>query len=195
MTSVIGEGGETVSPVLSTQPAWGKDRGIFTRNVGPLGDRARHQGEFRMDAKTGPEQVERVVAALKRATVRLINFLKSEDAAVRAAAADALRALDPPPIRDLTKALLKAKDTSFKVELIQVLGGLGEAYRTHVTLAFAELWQGGDPVIRRAIFAALCTMGPAPVEPRPTPAAAAPTQLDAPRGRARTRLSPPRPRR
>ncbi len=145
-----------------------------------------------MDAKvkTGPEQVERVVEAMKRTTVKLINLLMSEDEATRAAAADALRALDPPPIWDLTKALLKARDTSIKVELIRVMGGLGEAYRTHVNLAFAELWQGGDPVINQAIFAALRAMGPAPVEAKPTPAGAAPTQKDAPRGRARTRPSP-----
>ena len=146
-----------------------------------------------MDAKTGTEQVERVVEAMKRATVKLINYLKSEDTAVRAAAADALRALDPPPVWDLTKALLKARDTSFKVEIIKVLGGLGEAYRMHVTLAFAELWQGDDPVIKQAIFAALRSMGPAPVEAKPTPAGSRPTQDDAPRGRARTRPSPSRP--
>ena len=35
------------------------------------------------------------------------------------------------------------------------------AYRTHVTVALAQLWQGGDPAIRRAIVEALLTMGPA----------------------------------
>jgi len=38
----------------------------------------------------------------------------------------------------------------------------------------------GDPAIRQAIFAALRTMGPTPVEANPTPAGAAPTQDDAP---------------
>ena len=78
-----------------------------------------------------------------------------------AGAADALRGLDPPPVWDLIGALIKARDTRFRVEIIRVLGGLGEGYRVHVTVALAQLWQGGDPAIRRAIVEAVLTMGPA----------------------------------
>ncbi len=85
-----------------------------------------------------------------------------------AGAADALRGLDPPPVWDLIAALLKARDTAFKVEIIRVLGGLGEGYRVHVTVAFAQLWQGGDPAIRRAIVEAALSMVPASLEPIPT---------------------------
>jgi hypothetical protein len=46
----------------------------------------------------------------------------------------------------------------------RVLGGLGEGYRVHVTLALAQLWQGGDPAIRQAIVEAVLTMGPASLD-------------------------------
>ena len=77
-----------------------------------------------MDADAGPVQVRRAVEALKRATGALIDLLKSPDGAVRAGAADALRGLDPPPVWDLIGALIKARDTGFRVEIIRVLGGL-----------------------------------------------------------------------
>lgn len=83
--------------------------------------------------------------------------------AVRAAA-DARQRLDSPPVRDLIWALPEAKDTSLEVEIIKGMSGLGEAYRPHVTLDFAEPWQGDGPLIRQAIFAAIRTMGRAPVE-------------------------------
>ena len=83
-----------------------------------------------MDAEAGPVQVRRAVEALKRATGALINLLKSPDEAVRAGAADALRGLDPPPVWDLIGALIKARDTRFRVEIIRVLGGLGEGYQS-----------------------------------------------------------------
>ena len=35
------------------------------------------------------------------------------------------------------------------------------AYRTHVTVALAQLWHGGDPAIRHAIVEALLSIGPA----------------------------------
>ena len=117
-----------------------------------------------MDAEAGPVQVRRADEALKRATGALIDLLKSPDEAVRAGAADALRGLDTPPVWDLIGALIKARDTRFKVEIIRVLGGLGEAYRVHATLALAQLWQGGDPAIRQAIVEVVLTMGPASLE-------------------------------
>jgi hypothetical protein len=144
-------------------------------------------------AKIGPQQVERAVAGIKRATVKLIDLLKSPDEAVRAGAADALRGLDPPPILDMITSLFKARDTAFQVEIIKVLSGLGEDFRTPVVLAASQLWQGADPAVRQAIIDAVLFMGPAPVEPNPTPAGASPTQVDAPGGRARTRPSPSRP--
>lgn len=49
--------------------------------------------------------------------------------------------LEPPPIWGLTKALLKARDSNFQVEIIRVMSGLGEEYRTHITLATSQLWQ------------------------------------------------------
>ena len=72
--------------------------------------------------------------------------------------------LDPPPVWDLIGALIKARDTRFRVEIIRVLGGLGDEYRTHVTVALAQLWQGGDPAIRQAIVEAMLTMGPATLD-------------------------------
>ena len=44
------------------------------------------------------------------------------------------------------------------------LGGLGEWYRAHATVALAQLWQGGDPAIRQAIVEAMLTMGPATLD-------------------------------
>jgi HEAT repeat protein len=117
-----------------------------------------------MDADAGPVQVRRAVEALKRATGALIDLLKSPDEAVRAGAADALRGLDPPPVWDLIGALIKARDARFRVEIIRVLGGLGEAYRAHATVALAQLWQGGDPAIRQAIVEAVLSMGPASLD-------------------------------
>ena len=117
-----------------------------------------------MDAEAGPVQVRRAVDALKRATGALIDLLKSPDEAVRAGAADALRGLDPPPVWDLIGALIKARDTRFRVEIIRVLGGLGEGYRAHATVALAQLWQGGDPAIRQAIVEAVLGMGPASLD-------------------------------
>jgi hypothetical protein len=106
-----------------------------------------------------PVQVRRAVEALKRATGALINLLKSPDEAVRAGAADAMRGLDPPPVWDLIGALIKATDTRFRVEIIRVLGSLGEGYRIHVTLALAQIWQDGDPAIRQAIVEAVLNHG------------------------------------
>jgi HEAT repeat protein len=117
-----------------------------------------------MDAEAGPVQVRRAVEALKRATSALINLLKSPDEAVRSAAADALRGLDPPPVWDLIAALIRARDTGFRVEIIRVLGGLGEGYRAHATVALAQIWQGGDPAIRQAIVEAILGMGPASLD-------------------------------
>jgi hypothetical protein len=37
-------------------------------------------------------------------------------------------------------------------------------YRTHVTLALAQLWQGGDPAIRQAIVEAILSIGPASLD-------------------------------
>ena len=109
-------------------------------------------------------EVDRALASVKRALAQLINLLKSPDEAVRAGAADALRGLDPPPVWDLIEVLIKARDTRFRVEIIRVLGGLGEGYRVHVTLALAQLWQGGDPAIRQAIVEAVLSMGQASLD-------------------------------
>ena len=128
------------------------------------GGRARHRGDDGVDAEARPVQVRRAVVALKRATSALINLLKSPDEAVRAGAADALRGLDPPPVWDLIEVLIKARDTRFRVEIIRVLGGLGAGYRIHVTLALAQLWQGGDPAIRQAIVEAALSMRPASLD-------------------------------
>ena len=117
-----------------------------------------------MDAEARPVQVRRAVEALKRATSALINLLKSPDEAVRAGAADALRGLDPPPVWDLIGALIKARDTRFRVEIIRILGGLGEGYRAHATVALAQLWQSGDPAIRQAIVEAVLGVGPASLD-------------------------------
>jgi HEAT repeat protein len=117
-----------------------------------------------MDTEAGAVQVRHAVEALKRATSALINLLKSSDAAVRSGAADALRELDPPPVWDLIGALIKARDTGFRVEIIRVLGGLGEGYRAHAMVALAQLWQGGDPAIRQAIVEAVLSMGPASLD-------------------------------
>ena len=109
-------------------------------------------------------EVDRALASVKRALAQLINLLKSPDEAVRAGAADALRGLDPPPVRDLIGALTKARDARFRVEIIRVLSGLGEGYRAHATVALAQLWQGGDPAIRQAIVEAVLGMGPASLD-------------------------------
>jgi HEAT repeat protein len=109
-------------------------------------------------------EVDRALASVKRALDQLIDLLRHPNEAVRAGAADALRGLDPPPVRDLIGALIKARDTRFRVEIIRVLVGLGEGYRAHVTLALAQLWQGGDPGIRQAIVEAVLGMGPASLE-------------------------------
>ena len=82
--------------------------------------------------------------------------------------------------------------TTFKAEIIEVMSGLGEAYRAYLTPATSRLWQGDDPAIRRAIVDAVLIMGPAPVETNPTSAGAGPTRNDTPSGRARTRSSPER---
>ena len=143
-------------------------------------------------AKTGTDEVGRAVAGIERATNKLINLLKSPNAAVRAAASDALRGLDPPPVLDMITILLKTRDTGFRVAIIEVLGGLDEDFRTPVVLAMSQVWQGGDPAVRLAIIDAVMVMGPAPVEATPTTAGAGSKQ-DAPSGRARTRPSPSRP--
>ena len=70
----------------------------------------------------------RVERGSKRATIALINLSRSPDGAVRAAAADALRGLDPPPVWDLIGALIKARDARFRAEVIRILGDLGEGY-------------------------------------------------------------------
>jgi hypothetical protein len=117
-----------------------------------------------MDPEAGPVLVRRAVEALKRATNALISLLKSPDEAVCGGAADALHGLDPPPNSDLIGAVIKARDTRFRVKIIRVLGGLSEGYRVHVTLALAQLWQGGDPAIQQAIAEAVLDMGPASLD-------------------------------
>ena len=118
-----------------------------------------------MDATARPvTAVERAIQAQTRAIARLIGLLKHRAAAVQVDAADALRALAPPPVWDLIGALIKARDTRFRVEIIRVLGGLGGEYRSHITLALAQLWQGGDPAIRQAIVEAVLILGPASLD-------------------------------
>ncbi|WZO96105.1 hypothetical protein EP7_003087 [Isosphaeraceae bacterium EP7] len=146
-----------------------------------------------MEARTVSGVVQLAVKGLERATARLINLLKSPDEAVRAGASAALRGLDPPPIWELFRTLRKAGDAAFKVEIIRVMGGLGESYRIHVALAFAELWQAGDPAIRRAIVDAFMQMGPAPAEAILNSARTVPSPTPKGGGRNRTRpSSPPR---
>jgi hypothetical protein len=118
-----------------------------------------------MDATRRPvTEVERAIQAHTQAIARLITLLKHRATAVRSGTADALRGLDPPPVRDLIATLIKARDASFRVDIIRVLGGLGEGYRAHATLALAQLWQGGDPAIRQAIVEAVLGMGPASLD-------------------------------
>ena len=118
-----------------------------------------------MDAASRPvREVERAIQAHTGAIARLIRLLKHRAAAAQAEAADALCGFDPPPIWDLIGALIKARDARFRVELIRVLGGLGEGYRAYATVALAQLWQGGDPAIRQAIVEAVLTIGPASLD-------------------------------
>ena len=98
------------------------------------------------------------------AHANMLSCDTSSPEAVRAGAADALRGLDPPPVRDLIGALIKARDARSRVEIIRVLGGLGEAYRAHATVVLAQIWQGGDPAIRQAIVEAVLSMGPASLD-------------------------------
>jgi hypothetical protein len=99
-----------------------------------------------------------------RAIARLIRCPKRPDEAVRSGAAAALKELDAPPVWDLIATLIKARDARFRVEIIRVLGGLGEAYRAHATVVLAQIWQGGDPAIRQAIVEAVLGMGPASLD-------------------------------
>ena len=61
------------------------------------------------------------------AHANMLSCDTSSPEAVRAGAADALRGLDPPSVRDLIGALIQARDARSRVEIIRVLGGLGEA--------------------------------------------------------------------
>ncbi|WP_165252753.1 hypothetical protein [Paludisphaera soli] len=96
-----------------------------------------------MDAKRGPDPVGRAVDGLRRAVDKLIDLSKSPDGAVRAGAADALRGLDTPPVGALIEVPMKAEDVGFKIEIIEVPGGQGEAYRTHLLLAVGGSGGGG----------------------------------------------------
>jgi hypothetical protein len=44
------------------------------------------------------------------------------------------------------------------------MGGLGEGYWAHATVALAQRWQGGDPAGRQAIVEAVLTMRPASLD-------------------------------
>ena len=118
-----------------------------------------------------PPRSDAAVEAQKRATGRAgprSTLLKGPDEAAPRRGDRRPAWARPAAIRDLIAALIKARDTAFKIEIIKVLGGLGEGYRVHVTVAFAQLWHGGDPAIRRAIVEAALSMVPASLEPGPT---------------------------
>ena len=91
-----------------------------------------------------------------------------------------LRGAGPPPVLDVITSLLKAWDAKFMVELIEALGGLSEDFRPPVTLALSQVWQGGDPSVRRAIVDTVLVVGPAQVEPEPKPAGVGPTSFTSP---------------
>ncbi len=74
-----------------------------------------------MDAKTGPEEVERAAGDPKGDVAELIRRLRSPDRAVRARAAAALRRLDPPPTWELIGALFSAGDVDFQVEIMKIM--------------------------------------------------------------------------
>ncbi len=81
-----------------------------------------------MDAKIGPEEVERAAGDPKGDVVELIRRLKSPHKAVRAKAAAALRRLNPPTWA-LIGALFGAGDVDFQVEIMKVMRGLGRRTR------------------------------------------------------------------
>jgi len=121
MSNVTGVIGKSDLPVSPTDPAWGKDRSVITRNVGPLGIEPDIEGAPDMDAKIGPAQVERAAGDPKEDVAGLIQRLKSPDRAVRARAAAALRRLDPQPTWALLGALFCTGDTDLQVEIMKVM--------------------------------------------------------------------------
>ncbi len=74
-----------------------------------------------MDAKIGPEEVERAAGDPKGDVAGLIRRLKSPDRAVRTRAAAALRRLDPPPTWELIGALFCTGDTDLQVEIMKIM--------------------------------------------------------------------------
>ena len=72
-----------------------------------------------MDAKIGPEEIERATEDPNKMVVELIRRLKSPVKAVRARASAALRRLDPPPTWVLLGALFCSEDADFQVEIMK----------------------------------------------------------------------------
>ena len=82
-----------------------------------------------MDAKTGPEQVERAAGDPKGDVAELIRRLKSPDRAVRARAAAALRRLDPRRPGQLIGAVFGAGDVDSQVEIMKIMRRPGRRTR------------------------------------------------------------------
>ena len=74
-----------------------------------------------MEAKIGPEQVERAAEDPKGDVAELIRRLKSPDRGVRAKAGAALCRLDPLPTWELFKAMISTEDASDQVEIMKIM--------------------------------------------------------------------------
>jgi HEAT repeat protein len=121
-------------------------------------------------------EVDRALAAMKRALAQLINLLKHPDEAVRSRAAAALQQLDPPPTWALGEALLGSRDTDFRLRIIRLLVALAEVDQVRVMYILCEAFkQRRDLEVKRAAAQALLALvpersGPSPSRPeRPAP--------------------------
>ena len=192
MTRTTMRVGETRSPASSTDPRRARIGTLSREKSVAVGTAPRIRGEhLAWMRRTDPRRSDVRSGDPKRDAAGLIRLLKSPDRAVRARAAAAPRRPDPPPVRDVDQGPVQGRGRELQ----------GRDHEGHAadwarrtgpasTLTMSPTVAGARPGLRQAIIDAVLVMGPAPVEASPTPAGAAPTQDDAPSGRARTRPSP-----
>lgn len=106
-------------------------------------------------AKQPVGEVDRAVAAHRRALTRLIGLLKHKEMKVRDEAGTALLGLDPPPVQALLDAILESKDRPFQVRCIGLLESMAPAAWVQVGMALGAILVGvPDSEVHRSVIQA-----------------------------------------
>src|SRR5262245_24113922 len=111
------------------------------------------------------DPVDRAVAGVERAVDRLVGLLADEDRATRVRAAQRLYLLRALGIARMVAVLEMTRNTTLRLQVIQVLRVIGGGYEVVVPALYRALEAHEDGPHRRAFLAALSCAGPAALRP------------------------------